>query len=326
MTQDANSEQGNVTQSEFDTSVHPEGARPFKDGSILPDLAREHPDGTLETNITIPDDVSAVDPQTREVEFDKVPLLPETSAKKRTKGVAAIAAGAVATAVIGGLGAVKLMGGGTEENPQDARPTTSASSSPNVEPKPDKASIDEINKRPSTEQLALAEAPVSSKEYPTVQDAYPALVDRLNTFAMGATIDIDATPPVETPESIASGERMLEAIYGPGYLDRPGMDPTNNWNIRRAVGLEFFFLYDSEGKEATFRVKADPTVIEPTNVAGAKEAYAVQSTVSTDTNILELDPGQTTLQLPSPTHQRETIVFLAQDGNWYVDHITDLSD
>lgn len=116
MVQEAN--ENPAVKPSFDTELHPEGIREFKDGTTLPDLARELEDGTLETTLPIPGDVSHIDPVTHNVAFDKVPTLdrsptpvlapsPEVSRKKRKgilMGVGSAAAGAsLATAVFLGL-------------------------------------------------------------------------------------------------------------------------------------------------------------------------------------------------------------------------------
>jgi hypothetical protein len=61
------------------------------------------------------------------------PPAPEKKPRSKKKGVAAMAAGAVASAVIGGLGAVQMFGGGDTTEPRND-PSTSAPENPNSQP------------------------------------------------------------------------------------------------------------------------------------------------------------------------------------------------
>ena len=127
MSQESNENQA-PTKSKFDTNVHPEGARPFNDGTTLPDLARENPDGTLETNLVVDhDDISVLNPDNHEVDFKKVEALPKKSRRGlyTSLGSAAAAVGLTATAF--------LTLGGNSDNADKPRTEPSISAAPNPE-------------------------------------------------------------------------------------------------------------------------------------------------------------------------------------------------
>lgn len=139
MSPEANDNQ--VTKPKFDTSEHPEGGRPFNDGSTLPDVARLNPDGTLETDLVVEHaDVSKIDPNTHDVDFDKVPLLdtapaPSTEtlpANKSKKGLL-IGIGSAAAGV--GLTAAAFLGlsGGDKADAPRPIDATSAPAAPSPE-------------------------------------------------------------------------------------------------------------------------------------------------------------------------------------------------
>lgn len=262
-----------------------------------------------------------------EAPVNPVPHTPESLVtppwyKKRA---AKVAGGILAlTAVIGG-GAV--LGGGDADIKPRTEPSASAPANPGGEVSPDNepVSINGIETRPSTEQLRLAETPVTNRDFPTIEEAYPALLERLNVYTTGADVDFSTTPVVETPESIESGEKLLDVVYGPDRETRAEFDLSAVQAVRNLVGLKFYYLYEIQDKEATFRYDSDVTSIEKTSVPGATEAYIVHSIHSTTSNIPELDPtGHEFDPMVSNTYEQESTVALSPDGNWYFERINNL--
>lgn len=333
----------------FVEGLHPtDGVRPFNDAKgDLPDvhetlLERGAPEASAIDPITLDvtvdkvqlptteatDVTTEVAPATETLPTETSPVTTETAPAKTEKKsgwkrwVAGLLAGAALTG--GGVVASKAMGGNDTEAPR-SEPSASASPTPGggeteINPDTDPVSIDNIKIRPTPEQLELAEQPVTKEAYPTVEQAYPALIDRTNIFVTGAIMDFEATPAAETPESVVAGERVLDAIYGPGYESRSGFDITGMQSLRHGIGLEFYYLYESRGDEGTFRINSEVISTEEATLATvpeAVEAYTIHSTVSTETNIPELDPSQVVINVSPPT-ERETIVFLTEDGNWHI--------
>jgi hypothetical protein len=277
---------------------------------------------------------SDIDPITLEVIVDKIPIdpidkpespvTPSWYQKKATK-VAGVVLGLTGVVAAGAA----TMGGDTDPTAPRSEPTASAPVNPNPTASPEATKSPEtgstgitgIETRPSTEQQLEAETKVSEAEYPTIEKALPALIDRENAYINGALMDLESTPMTETAESVAAGERILDAMLIPGYENLAYIDLSNIQDLRRSVGLEFAYLYDFEGgtraADATLRMDFEATNIEKMTDLGFKEAYVITGTESSESNILELDPNQTVLNFLPPRTQERDIV-LAKDGNWYL--------
>lgn len=320
---------------------HPTGdrVRPFKQG----ELSDVH-DKMQERGVPAPGDIH---PLTLEVDVNKIPLDPETQSKWYTKTAAKVAG--VVLALTGVASGIVAATGGDDEptgprkqpsvsapaNPSD-NPTSNQSPSQEITASPGESSttpetgstgIAGIETRPSAEQQAEAETKVSEDDYPTIEEALPAIVDRLNAYTNGAVMDLDSRPLVETPESIAAGERVLDATYIPDRENMSYIDLTNIKKLRHSVGTEFTYLNDWDGaggKEGTFRMDSKPDQIEKVTDLAFKEAYEVLVTTSTVSNFEELDPDQTVVNFTGPTTEKMDIV-LAKDGNWYLRQIKSIS-
>lgn len=124
MSPEANNPQGPETQN-LDTSLHPEGVRPFNpDKGDLVDVA---------PHLEVPADPSVIDPVTRNVEFDKVEVTPAPVAPeaKKPAGWKKWIAGLVGGAVLagGGVMAGKALGGDEPTEPRN-EPAASAPANP----------------------------------------------------------------------------------------------------------------------------------------------------------------------------------------------------
>jgi hypothetical protein len=349
MSPEASKPESQATQTGSDKFVegyHPtDGVRPFKQG----DLTDVHGD-ILERGVPAPSDI---DPLTLEVTVDKIAidtgeqatkvdtvtepvLAPESLVtpwyrKKATK----IAGGVLALTGVIGAGAATLGGGDPESTAPRSEPSASAPVNPTPTTNPEATSspetetgdITNIETRPTAEQLLEAETKVSAEKYPTIEKALPALLDRENAYINGAQMDLESTPMVETSKSVAAGERILDAIYIPGYENLSYIDLSNIQELRHSVGLEFAYLYDFNGgtgaSDATFRINFENPTIEKVTDLSFKEAYVITGTQSTESNIEELDPNQTVINFLAPTAQKRDIV-LAKDGNWYLRNIENI--
>lgn len=129
MSPEASNPQGPQETQNLDTSIHPEGVRPFNpDKGDLVDVA---------PHLEVPQDPSVIDPVTNNVAFDKVelapaPIVPETTETKKPAGWKKWIAGLVGGAVLAGGGVVagKAMGG-EDPDPTMARDKSAASAPAN---------------------------------------------------------------------------------------------------------------------------------------------------------------------------------------------------
>lgn len=183
---------------------------------IVPDTIGDHVDPTKSETTEV------YRPLTAPVETSETLVTTTTreSSRKR-RGIAAIAAGAVATAVLGSFGAVKMFSG--EDNSAEPRVEPSASASPNPgegSPAPEPSVDASPETSPSPEAPSNVEVIASVEQYPTAADAIIPLVAQIDAYKnyYGTTENLTSIPYSE--EQKAEHEAMLQSVFGPN-LDKP---------------------------------------------------------------------------------------------------------
>lgn len=216
MSPEANNPQGPQETQSLDTTIHPEGVRPFNAGKgDLVDVA---------PHLEVPQDPSVIDPVTRNVEFDKVEITPAPAATPEEtkpwyqKTATKVAGGVLAlTGIIaGGMAAT----GGNEPTETRNEPSVSASPEPGSAQgegeAPDNTTGENPNENePSPETPTTSEVVASVEKYPTAAEAIVPLVAQIEAYQN--YFNTSSTPM--TDEQRAEHEMMLEAVFGPHYAD-----------------------------------------------------------------------------------------------------------
>ena len=220
MSPEANNPQGPQETQSLDTSIHPEGVRPFNaDKGDLVDVA---------PHLEVPADPSVIDPVTHNVEFDKVEVAPApaTTPEKSKKGLfvklgAAAGGLALATAAVFGLS------GGDNEAPK-AQPTASASPEPGSavgegEAPDNTTGSGEVENPTETEATpevpGTGEAVASIEKYPTAAEAIVPLVAQIDAYRNYYGTPENLTSKPLTDEQRTEHDMRLEAVFGPHYAD-----------------------------------------------------------------------------------------------------------
>lgn len=215
--------------------------------------------------VIVPDNIGDhVDPTQSERTEVHEPLV--TPQKKRIgkRGIAAIVSGVVGVAVIGGLGAGRVMGGDdpspererTSFSPDSPEPIDNESEAPNSGEKTLGESIIEGAATPSTpEQVQyVIDNPVSKKDHPNPVDALLAIGARANIIML-------SDPEAYSHEQVAA---MYESIYD---STSPYYDETvASMEERRKVAAAGFSLYDGLENHVSIRPTTDIAQPSPEGV------------------------------------------------------------
>lgn len=310
MSPESQKPQNTDQESAFNTELHPEGVRAFKQGD-LSDVADQ---------LTVHDDISVLSPDTHEVSFDKVPIVEKKSHKGLYASIAGVAA--AATAVVGFAVA---QSGADSEKPQ-ARQTASAPANPGSEVSNEPATpeagigipgttLETLNTKPSEALVQEALQPVTVADYPTPEQAVQHFGLLINLRNLSGSVDAGFE---ETPESVAQRNQIDSVIFEgttPTYLEDEN-------NLRQLISAELYVMgdkdlnmYPSNDKTGTWRTSWEATSVIQNN----GDEYLMAVTENLETNLGEID---VTLQSRMPhinTKQTTgTVDIVKANGEWHI--------
>jgi hypothetical protein len=325
----------------LDTDRHPEGVRPFT-RELDADIAKQ---------LVIPEDPSAIDPVTGNVDFPRLPLDTSSAGEAITPNTASAATENTVSikevspvprwkkVLAGVLGGTVLAGGGyavARATGSDAAPEPRAESSATVDPSksgetsgsPDTVTpetsgvgvpgttLETLNVPPSAEMLAQAIKPVTVQENQTPEAAIDKLEDLVNVRDLSATIDT-AGGLHESTESIALRDRIDAVLFEGGTPHFENNEATNI--LREAIAVAYWTAEGTgngpKNEEPTYR--KNWTVESITEVA--PNTYSAALTISRDTNLEKFDP-MIVDNIVDITIEKMTgeVVITQQNGNWVI--------
>lgn len=320
MSPEANNPQGPRETQNLDTTIHPEGVRPFNaDKGDLVDVA---------PHLEVPADPSVIDPVTRNVEFDKVEVTPVPTAPETEKpaGWKKWVAGLVGGAVLagGGVMAGKALGG--EPTEPRSEPSVSASPEPGSAPGEGEAPDNTTGGENPNETEGTPETPTGGEvvapvdKYPTAIDAIVPLVAQIEAYQnyYGTTKNLTSNPLSE--EQKAEHEMMLESVFGPHYADDTlsGFVTNLKESWTEIVGYKSLTQQSIDAgydDEELFTLKT--TVSNPTQVGPNIVKFTALHDANFENN--EIEENMAPEYAASIEKPLEVTAILEQaDGAWYI--------
>ncbi len=315
----------------IDRTAHPEGVRAFKRGD-LKDVANQ---------LEVPTNASAINPDTHEVTFDKVPLTkPE---RKRRKGLwVGFGVGAAAVAAVV---AAFVSSGGDNDKPEPTK--TSQSSDPSQSPETGAPSAEtgtELIGEPSVAFDTLNTNVTPAAELPaeqglesleadfaaTVQEAYNPVVtdspqEALTTLWNGYNVrmlsgQVDVSNGHETAASVANRDRLDEVLFAKGEHTGTAAQVENENALRELLAFDIDNIYVLglvKDSDPTYREDLE-IVGDPTENADGSLTFEVVIHVNTNLGNEGFDtPLQDNFDDLNVTEKPGTITIVqAKDGSW----------
>lgn len=280
-------------------------------------------------------------------EFDNTPLpdafnngliiTPDTPAalvglekKTNTKKIMASIAGlglAAGAAVFG----YSQMGDGKEIKPRIEAPTSTPSSLNTESPTPSQSPeninpsidqyIDDLNRDPSNEAIAYSLQPVAVGEFSSREAAVRLMNDWKIYWLSGETSQSGDISQTETPESLATGTRQLDNIFGPeGVRDEDKLLWEWMTGTREYLTLNMGYLITENGYPEDGVLNNTFDIMSMKDLGNGEVEFLVRNEWSS--NMGELDPSVATQDIDAIEFSTDRYITVGQhDGNYHITQI-----